>query len=306
MNYIPVSAANQTKKDTGPQDTNGNSGTQDNVDAGKDVSNQHYIVLPLWSSISSTYKSSEDKSVNDKPKDGTGSKTVEESINTEDQAYRDELDRLMSQQKEASDAVNALIKDFEQGCMDQRGVTQAGSTNSFNTVSNPVNAASTSETFSAGGPSSPHPDAFIPANTLLHVKYVAEILKKFDFSFVKTASTPTETQKPLVKDEVAADIDVHLYRSMIGSLMYLMVSRPDIMFAVCSCYRFKVTPKLSHLQTVKRIFRKSTIRGCQFLGRRLISWQCKKQTIVATSTTEAEYVAAAHCCGLVLGFRIRC
>ncbi|GKA72836.1 putative ribonuclease H-like domain-containing protein [Tanacetum coccineum] len=65
-----------------------------------------------------------------------------------------------------------------------------------------------------------------------HDKYVVEILKKFDFVNVKTASTPIETQKPLVKDEEANDVDVHLYRSMIGSLMYLTASRPDIMFAV--------------------------------------------------------------------------
>ncbi|GJU05464.1 putative ribonuclease H-like domain-containing protein [Tanacetum coccineum] len=119
-------------------------------------------------------------------------------------------------------------------------------------------------------------------------KYVAEILKKFDFANVKTASTPIETQKPLVKDEEASDVDVHLYRSMIGSLMYLTASRPDIMFAVCACSRFQVTPKSSHLSAVKRIFR------------RLIFWQCKKQTIVATSTTEAEYVAATSCYGQVL------
>ncbi|GJQ97010.1 retrovirus-related pol polyprotein from transposon TNT 1-94 [Tanacetum coccineum] len=74
-------------------------------------------------------------------------------------------------------------------------------------------------------------------------KYVAEILKKFDFANVKTTSTPIETQKPLVKDEEASDVDVHLYRSMIGSLMYLTASRPDIMFAVCACSRFQVTPK---------------------------------------------------------------
>nr|GEV53982.1 hypothetical protein [Tanacetum cinerariifolium] len=86
-------------------------------------------------------------------------------------------------------------------------------------------------------------------------KYVAEILKKFDFLSVKTASTLIETKKPLVKDEEAADVHVHLYRSMIGSLMYLTASRPDIMYAVCACYRFQVTPKTSHLQAVKRIFR---------------------------------------------------
>nr|GEX27157.1 ribonuclease H-like domain-containing protein [Tanacetum cinerariifolium]GEX28022.1 ribonuclease H-like domain-containing protein [Tanacetum cinerariifolium] len=86
-------------------------------------------------------------------------------------------------------------------------------------------------------------------------KYVAEILKKFDLMSVKTASTLIETKKPLVKDEEAVDVDVHLYRSMIGSLMYLTASRPDIMFAVCACSRFQVTPKTSHLHAVKRIFR---------------------------------------------------
>ncbi|GJY38246.1 putative ribonuclease H-like domain-containing protein [Tanacetum coccineum] len=166
-------------------------------------------------------------------------------------------------------------------------------------------------------------------------KYVDEILKKFGFSTVKTTSTPMETSKPLLKDAEAEDVDVHLYRSMIGSLMYLTASRPDIMFVVCACARFQVTPKVSHLHAVKRIFRylkgqpklglwypkdspfdleaytdsdyagasldrKSTTGGCQFLRRRLISWQCKKQTIVANSTTEAEYVAAASCCGQVL------
>ncbi|GJT26570.1 putative reverse transcriptase, RNA-dependent DNA polymerase [Tanacetum coccineum] len=166
-------------------------------------------------------------------------------------------------------------------------------------------------------------------------KYVAEILKKFNYFDVKSTLTPVDLEKPLVKDGDADDVDVHLYRSMIRSLMYLTASRPDIMFAVCACARFQVTPKTSHLLAVKRIFRylkgkptlglwysrdspfelvaytdsdyaratldrKSTTGGCQFLGNRLISWQCKKQTVVATSTTKAEYVAAASCCGQVL------
>nr|GEW63805.1 hypothetical protein [Tanacetum cinerariifolium] len=162
--------------------------------------------------------------------------------------------------------------------------------------------------------------------------YVVEILKKFGFSKVKTARTPMETQKPLLKNEDEEEVYVHIYRSMIGSLMYLIYSRPDIMFAVCACAIYQVNPKVSHLYAVKRIFtylkgqpklglwylkdspfhlmaytdsdyigasldRRSTTGGCQFLGCRLISWSCKKQTVVANSTTEAEYVATSSCCG---------
>nr|GEU71577.1 retrovirus-related Pol polyprotein from transposon TNT 1-94 [Tanacetum cinerariifolium] len=82
-------------------------------------------------------------------------------------------------------------------------------------------------------------------------KYIAEILKKFVFTDVKSASTPIETEKPLLKDLDGEDVDVHIYRSMIGSLMYLTSSRPDIMFAICACVRFQVTPKVSHLHAVK-------------------------------------------------------
>ncbi|GJQ94882.1 putative ribonuclease H-like domain-containing protein [Tanacetum coccineum] len=73
---------------------------------------------------------------------------------------------------------------------------------------------------------------------IIQDKYMADILKKFDFSSVKTVSTLIETNKALLKDEEAKDVDVHLYRSMIGSLMYLTASRPDIMFVVCACERF--------------------------------------------------------------------
>nr|GEW36143.1 retrovirus-related Pol polyprotein from transposon TNT 1-94 [Tanacetum cinerariifolium] len=131
-------------------------------------------------------------------------------------------------------------------------------------------------------------------------KYIAEILRKFRLTDRKLASTPIDTKKPLLKDPDGEDVDVHTYRSMIGSLMYLNSSRLDIMFAVCACARFKVTPKALHLHAIKRIFRylkvkphlglwypkdspfdlvaysdsdyagasldmKSTTRGCQFL-----------------------------------------
>ncbi|GKC68031.1 uncharacterized mitochondrial protein-like protein [Tanacetum coccineum] len=161
-------------------------------------------------------------------------------------------------------------------------------------------------------------------------KYVADILRKLGFTDVRTTSTPIDTEKPLLKDSDGDDVDVHLYKSIIGSLMYLTSSRPYIIIAVCACARFQVTPKVSHSHAVKRIFRylkgqpklglwyprdspfdlvaysdsdyarasldrKSTTGGCQFLGCRLISWQCKKQTVVATSSTKVEYVAAASC-----------
>nr|GEZ89736.1 hypothetical protein [Tanacetum cinerariifolium] len=84
-------------------------------------------------------------------------------------------------------------------------------------------------------------------------KYVAKILRKFGFTDGKSASTLIDTEKPILKDPDGEDVDVHTYRSMIGSLMYLTSSRPDIMFAVCACACFQATPKASHLHAVKRI-----------------------------------------------------
>ncbi|GKA84969.1 putative ribonuclease H-like domain-containing protein [Tanacetum coccineum] len=128
-------------------------------------------------------------------------------------------------------------------------------------------------------------------------KYVTEILNKFGFSDVKTASTPMETHKPLLKDADGEDIDEHMYRSMIGWMMYLTSSRPDIMFVVCVCVRFQVNPKVSHLHAVKRIFR--YLKGQPKVGLWLISWQCKKQNVVDNSTTKAEYIAASNCVNVV-------
>ncbi|GKF48424.1 hypothetical protein Tco_0141675, partial [Tanacetum coccineum] len=126
---------------------------------------------------------------------------------------------------------------------------------------------------------------------------------------VKTPSTPMETQKPLLKDEDGEEVDVRSYRSMIGLLMYLNSSRPDIMFAVylkgqrkLGLWYIKDSPFDLVAYTDSdyvgaSLDRKSTTGGCQFLGCRLILWQCKKQTVVANSITEAEYVAALSCYG---------
>nr|GEU75945.1 putative ribonuclease H-like domain-containing protein [Tanacetum cinerariifolium] len=95
-------------------------------------------------------------------------------------------------------------------------------------------------------------------------KYVDEILRKFKYTDVKSASTLVHLEKPLVKDGDATEVDEHIYRSMIRSLMYLTASRPDIMFAVCACARFQVTPRTSHLLVVKRIFR--YLKGNPTLG----------------------------------------
>ncbi|GJX26793.1 putative ribonuclease H-like domain-containing protein [Tanacetum coccineum] len=139
-------------------------------------------------------------------------------------------------------------------------------------------------------------------------KYVADILKKFDFVTMKIASTPREHHKN-AQDGEAEDVDVHLYRSMIRSLMYLIASRPDITFAVCACARFQVTPKVSHLHAVKRIFR--YLKGQPKLGlwyprdspfdlEAFFDSDYARASLDRKSTTGAEYVAAANCCGQVL------
>nr|GEW35111.1 hypothetical protein [Tanacetum cinerariifolium] len=149
------------------------------------------------------------------------------------------------------------------------------------------------------------------------LEFEALMHDKFQMSAmdVRSANTPMDKENPWGKDRPGKNVELHLYRSMIRSLMYLTASRPDIMFAVCACARYQVTHKKCHLHAVNRIFRylkghpklglwypkespfdlvaysdsdyggatqdrKSTTGGCQFLGRRLISWQCKKQTIV--------------------------
>jgi hypothetical protein len=165
-------------------------------------------------------------------------------------------------------------------------------------------------------------------------KYTQDLLKRFGMKDAKPAKTSMETNEHLDLNKGGKSVDQKAYRSMIGSLLYLCASRPDIMLSVCMCARFQSDPKDCHLVAFKRILiylvstpciqrgstfdligysdsdyvgckvdRKSTSGTCQFLGRSLVSWSSKKQTFVALSTVEAEYVAAGHCCAQLLWMR---
>jgi hypothetical protein len=166
-------------------------------------------------------------------------------------------------------------------------------------------------------------------------KYAKNIVKKFGLDSASHKKTPAPTHLKLTKDESGISVDQSQYRSMIGSLLYLTASRPDITFAVGVCARYQADPKVSHLAQVKRILkyvngtcnygilyshsdcckligycdadwagsaddRKSTSGGCFFLGNNLISWFSKKQNSVALSTAEAEYIAAGSSCSQMM------
>ena len=166
-------------------------------------------------------------------------------------------------------------------------------------------------------------------------KYIKEMLKKFKMEDCKPVSTPMVTGCKLSKDDESKEVDQRQYRSMIGSLLYVTASRPDVMQAVGQVARFQASPKESHVLAVKRIFRylkgtmdyglwypkgneltlvaytdadwagsvddrKSTSGAAFYLGDCLVSWMSKKQSSVTLSTAEAEYIAAAACCTQVL------
>ncbi|XP_019173231.1 PREDICTED: uncharacterized protein LOC109168701 [Ipomoea nil] len=169
-------------------------------------------------------------------------------------------------------------------------------------------------------------------------KYAKNLLSKFGLESAKDARTPISTTTKLFKDEKGTSVDPTMYRSMIGSLLYLTASRPDIMVSVGMCARYQADPKESHLKAVKRIIkyvkgtinygiwyssdtnlnlagysdadwagnaddRKSTSGGCFFIGKNLVAWLSKKQNSISLSTAEAEYIAAGSCCTQLLWMR---
>nr|GEV88845.1 putative ribonuclease H-like domain-containing protein [Tanacetum cinerariifolium] len=120
-------------------------------------------------------------------------------------------------------------------------------------------------------------------------KYVAKILRKFGLTEGKSASTLIDIENPLLKDSNGEHVDVHTYKSMIGSPMYLTSSRPDIMFAVCACAHFQVTPKALHLHVVKRIFR--YIKGKQHLG----LWYPNDSPFDLVAYSDSDYAGGSRC-----------
>jgi len=162
---------------------------------------------------------------------------------------------------------------------------------------------------------------------LCQSKYCKEILKKFEMESCKETNTPMPLSCYMDADAAGKSVDQTKYRGLIGSLLYLTASRPDIMFAVCLCARYQTNPKESHFKVAKRILkylkgtsivglwypshssihligckldRKSTSGTCHLLGSSLISWHSKKQTCVALSTAEAEYIVVGSCCAQIL------
>ncbi|GJU49056.1 hypothetical protein Tco_1218611, partial [Tanacetum coccineum] len=119
-------------------------------------------------------------------------------------------------------------------------------------------------------------------------KYVGDILKKFGYTDVRIATTPMDRENPWGKDGSGKDVDLHLYRSMIGSLMYLTASRPNIMFVVCVCARHQVTPKECHLHAVKRIFR--YLKGHPTLG----LWYPKESPFDLVAYSDSDYDGDNH------------
>jgi len=161
------------------------------------------------------------------------------------------------------------------------------------------------------------------------------LLKKFKMEDCKEAATPIATNCLMDADEAGQPVDSTKYRGLIGSLLYLTTSRPNIQFGVCLCVRFQANPKESHFKAAKRILkylkgttnvglwypcesniilsgfsdsdyagckldRKSTSGTCHLLGSSLISWNSKKQACVALSTAEAEYIAVGHGCAQII------
>ncbi|GJS83154.1 retrovirus-related pol polyprotein from transposon TNT 1-94 [Tanacetum coccineum] len=136
---------------------------------------------------------------------------------------------------------------------------------------------------------------------LNHSKYAFEIIKKYGMLTSDSVNTPIVEKSKLEEDLQGKPVDATLYRGMIGSLMYLTSSRPDLIYAVCLCAWYQAKPTEKHLNAVKRIFR--YLKGTINMGDKLVSWSSKKQKSTAISSTEVEYIALSGCCAQILWMR---
>nr|GEU43743.1 hypothetical protein [Tanacetum cinerariifolium] len=307
LGKFKVSVGNQTDKKVGPQDTNGNA---------------------------------DDTATDDKPKDDTSSKTVEEPVNIEDQVYIDELGRLMSQEKEASDAMDAFRKESIQRCMDQRGATKAGSTNPVNIdtaelrstsifnstydddldiFSSPVQSVGAEADFNNIDSSivvSPIPTHRVhidhPKNQILgdpkSAIQIRRIANKTFGAHALVNKNKKDERGIVVRNKARLVAQGHRQEEGIDyDEVFALVARIEVIrlfLAFASFMGFIV-----YQMDVKSAFLYGTIeeevyvsQPPSFIDPQFPSkvYKCKKQTIVATSNTEAEYVAAANCCGQVL------
>nr|GEW79745.1 putative ribonuclease H-like domain-containing protein [Tanacetum cinerariifolium]GEX13582.1 putative ribonuclease H-like domain-containing protein [Tanacetum cinerariifolium] len=314
MNYKPVVARNHS---------NGNAGTKACDDVGKarmkTVPGKDYILLPLWTIdllISQESKSSQDDGFQPLNDDG---KKVDEDPRQESKCKDQEKEDNVN----STNNVN-VVGINEEADMNNMDITiQVGPTSTIRIYKDhPLDQLigdlhSTTQTRNKSNNLEDHGIKAIRL-FLAYASFKDFVVYHMD---VKSAFLYRKIKE---EDEDDEEVDVHMYRSMIGSLLYLTSSRLDIMLVVCACARYHVNPKVSHIYAVKKIFRylkgqpkfdlwypkdshfdlvaytdsdyagasldrKSTTEGCQFLGCRLISWQCKKQTVVANSTTKAEY-----------------
>ncbi|GKC67250.1 hypothetical protein Tco_1099848, partial [Tanacetum coccineum] len=257
MNYVPIAAGTITNEFASKKEEfNAGTSTQ------KEEISQDCIVMPIWKVAS--YFDSPSKNVgNGEPKSADDQKQVEDGPDNENvEKDKSEDDSSPKEVNTAGQHVNIASLEVNIGSFKLNIVDPSVCTASLNDTDSPK------DMFKMGA-----------SHTLeaTHVEF-----------FSDEDEPEVVLEKPLVKDGDADDVDVHLYRSMIGSLIYLTTSRPDIMFVVCACARFQVTPKTSHLLAVKRIFR--YLKHKPTLG----LWYSRDSPFELVAYTDSDYVGATQ------------
>nr|GEW27359.1 reverse transcriptase domain-containing protein [Tanacetum cinerariifolium] len=237
--------------------------------AGEEIEQQYVLFLVWYSGFTNPQNTDRDAAFDEKEHEFEGSKPESEVNVSPSSKFEDFFDDNINEVNVAGTLVSAA------------GPSNAAASLTHGKSSYDVGAEADFKNLETSITVSP-----IPTTRVHKVHHVTQIIDR------KSASTPIDTEKPLQKDPDGEDVDVHTYRLMIGSLMHLTSSRPDIMFAYLKDSPFNLVAYSDSDYAGPSLDRKSTTEGCQFLRRRLISWQSKKQTVVATSSTEAEYVAA--------------